>query len=143
MDPMAVDMLGCLDGDQCSDKTQLADAVGAEVKEIIDYQAAEGPFPYSMSCVRDISVCLPFYSEVIQFPRYTLMVKKLSGDVGVRLLVRACAHWRKFNSDNMKYKGLASLDATIDPIGGVLWGLFGVSGLEPKLTFNLNPLDLS
>ena len=30
MDPMVVDVLVCLDGDQCSDKTLLADAVDAE-----------------------------------------------------------------------------------------------------------------
>ena len=30
MDPMVVDMLGCLDGGQCSDKTLLAGAVGGE-----------------------------------------------------------------------------------------------------------------
>ena len=101
MDPMVVDMLVCLDVGQCSDKTLLADALGAEVKEIIDYQAAEGPFPYSMSYIRDISVCLPFYSEVIQFPRCILMVKRLFGDLGVRVLVRGSILWRKSKSENM------------------------------------------
>jgi len=32
MDPMVVDVLGCLDGDQCSDRTLLAGAGGAGVR---------------------------------------------------------------------------------------------------------------
>jgi len=77
MDPMVVDVSVYLDVVQSSDKTQLNDALGAEVKEIVGYQAAEGPSQYSIGRVRDISVCLSFDSEVIQFPRYTLMAKRL------------------------------------------------------------------
>ena len=32
MDPMVVDVLGCLDGGQCSDKTLLADAGSLAIK---------------------------------------------------------------------------------------------------------------
>ena len=85
MDPVLFDVSACLDVARSPVKTQLAYALGAEVKEIVGCQAAEGPSPYSMGRVRDISVCLSFDSEVIQFPRYTLMAKRLFGDVGVRL----------------------------------------------------------
>ena len=81
-------------------KTQLADALGAEVKEIIGCQAADIPYQYSMGRDRDVSVCLSFDSEVIQSSRCTLMAKWLFGDVGVRLLVRACGDWTKPKSDS-------------------------------------------
>ena len=116
MDPMVVDVLACLDADQCSDKTQLAGALGAEVKEIIDYQAAEGPFPYSMSCVRDISVCLPFYSEVIQFQRCTLTVKRLFEDVGVRLLGKLISRWYELKFKIINYKAAAWSVEAVDKI---------------------------
>ena len=77
MDPVVVDVLVYLAVVQSPVKKTLTDALGAEVKEIVGYQAAEGPSPYSMGRVRDISVCLSFDSEVIQFPRYTLMAKRL------------------------------------------------------------------
>ena len=77
MDPVVVDVSAYLAVVQSPVKKPLTDALGAEVKEIVGYQAAEGPSPYSMGRVRDIGVCLSFDSEVIQFPRYTLMAKRL------------------------------------------------------------------
>ena len=112
MDPMVVDVSVYLDVVQSSDKTQLNDALGAEVKEIVGYQAAEGPSPYSMGRVRDISVRLSFDSEVIQFPRYTLMAKRLFGDVGVRLFLRLL----------------------VGVLSKFCRNLFGLSGFDPKLT---------
>ena len=141
MDPMVVDVLVCLDRDQCSDKTLLADAGGAEVKEIIDYQAAEDPFPYSMSYIRDISVCLPFYSEVIQSSRCTLMAKWLLGDFGVRLLVRTSTYWRKHKSENIYCKAAAFSEATIDANDELFWGLLSLSGFDPRRTAELSKLS--
>ena len=67
MDPMAVDMLGCLDGDQCSDKTQLADALGAEVKEIIGCQAADRSLPSILwAALEMLAFACLFDSEVSQ-----------------------------------------------------------------------------
>jgi len=67
MDPMAVDMLGCLDGDQCSDKTQLADAVGAEALflPVIGRAICGG--------------CVPDVSDVTQCVRCSLTAERLFG----------------------------------------------------------------
>ena len=83
MDPMVVDVLVCQDGDQCSDKTLLAGAVGAEVTEIIDSQAAAVPFHYSVGHAGYNSACLSHDSEVIHSSRCTLMAERLSGGFGV------------------------------------------------------------
>ena len=95
MDPILFDVSAYSAVARSPVKTQLADALGAEVKEIIGCQAADIPYQYSMGRVRDVSVYLLFDSEVIQSSRCTLMAKWLLGDVGVRLLVRACGHWTK------------------------------------------------
>ena len=76
MDPMVVDVLVCLDGDQCSDRTLLADAVGAEAL-------------FLPVIGRDIcGGCVPYVSDVIQSIRCSLMAKRLFEDVGVRLFLR-------------------------------------------------------
>ena len=131
MDPMVVDVLGCLDVGQWSDKTLLADAGGAEVKEIIGYQAAEGPSPYSMGCVGDISVCLSFYSEVIQFQRCTLTVKRLFVDVGVRLLAKLISRWfdLKFKIINCKAAAWS-----VETIGELFRRSIGLFGFDLKRT---------
>ena len=95
-------------------KTQLADALGAEVKEIIGCQAADIPYQYSMGRDRDVSVCLLFDSEVIQSSRCTLMAKWLFGDVGVRLFLRRL----------------------VVVLSKFFWNLFGLSGFDPKRTLD-------
>jgi len=74
MDPMVVDVLGCLDGGQCSDKTLLAGAVVGDA----------GSWPVTGRVLSGGGV--PFGSEVIQSSRCTLMAKWLFGDCGVRLM---------------------------------------------------------
>ena len=60
MDPMVVDMLGCLDGGQCSDKT-LMGALGAEVS---DYQGTQVYYKSPMGRVRHSNACSLSNSEV-------------------------------------------------------------------------------
>ena len=90
MDPMVVDELVCLDGDQCPDKTLLA--VGAEglFLPVIGRAICGG--------------CVPDVSEVIQSVRCSLMAKSLFGGFGVWVLVKACAYWRKSKSNNVNAK---------------------------------------
>ena len=81
MDPMVVDVLVCLDGDQCSDKTLLADAVGAEALflPVIGRAICGG--------------CVPYVSEVIQSVRCSLMAERLFGGFGVRVLGKLIFRW--------------------------------------------------
>jgi len=81
MDPMAVDMLGCLDGDQCSDRTLLAGAGGAGV----------GSRPVTGRVLSGGGV--PYVSDVIQSIRCSLMTKRLFEDVGIRLLAKLISRW--------------------------------------------------
>ena len=119
-------------------KTQLADALGAEVKEIIGCQAADIPYQYSMGRVRDVSVCLSFYSEVIQSSRCILMAKRLFGDFSVPPSISSRSYWPGSILENLSCKDTASPEAIVEPIGKVLWGLFDLSGFDPKRTFKID-----
>ena len=92
MDPMAVDMLGCLDVGQCSDKTLLAGAGGAGV----------GSQPVTGRVLSGGGV--PFGSEVIQFSRCTLMAKWLFGGFGVRALAKLISRRLEFKLEDMNCK---------------------------------------
>ena len=74
MEPMVVDVLVCLDGDQCSDRTLLADAIDAEALflPVIGRAICGG--------------CVPDVSEVIQSVRCSLMAERLFGDCGLPLM---------------------------------------------------------
>ena len=100
MGPMVVDVLAYLDVARSPVKTQLADALGAEVKEIVGCQAAVIPSKHSVGGVRHSNVCSLSNSKVIQFMRCSLMAKRLLGDVAAWLLVRACGQWTKPKSDS-------------------------------------------
>ncbi|MDB9952692.1 hypothetical protein OAD57_04860 [Porticoccaceae bacterium] len=121
MDPILFDVWAYSAVARSRVKTQSPDAVDAEV-----------PSQYSLGRARYISTCLSYDSEVIQSSRYILTAKRLFGDVVVRLLVRVCTYWRKCKSNNMHCNTAAQSDATIEPIGEVLWGLIGLSGFDPK-----------
>ena len=107
MDPIAVDVLVYLAVAKSSVKTQLTGALGAEVKEIVGCQAAVIPSQHSVGGVRDISVCLPIDSEVIQFSRCILIAKWLFGVFGVRLLAKLISRWLNFKLENMNCKAAA------------------------------------
>jgi hypothetical protein len=115
VNPIFFDVSAYLDVVRSPVKTQLTDSLGAEVKEIFGFQAAVIPSQYSVGGVRDISVCLPFDSEVIQSSRCTLMAKWLFGDVGVRLFLRRL----------------------VVVLSKFCRNLFGLSGFDPKRTFKI------
>jgi len=87
MDPMAVDMLGCLDVDQCSDKTLLA---GAGSLASTGHVLSDGGVPY--------------VSEVIQSSLCTLMAKWLFGGFGVRALAKLISRRLEFKLEDMNCK---------------------------------------
>ena len=120
MDPMVVDVLVCLDGDQCSDKTLLADAVDAEALflPVIGRAICGG--------------CVPYVSDVIQSVRCSLMAERLFGGFGVRVLGKLISRCLGFKLENMSCKAAA---LSIESIGRVLWRLVGLSGFDPKRTF--------
>lgn len=120
MDPMAVDMLVCLDVGQGSDKTQLADAVGAEA----------GSRPVTGRVLRGSGV--PDVSKVIQSMRCSLTAERLFGGFGVRILGKLISRCLGFKLENMSCKAAA---LSIESIGRVLWRLVGLSGFDPKRTF--------
>ena len=134
MDPILFDVSAYLAVAKSPVKTPLTDALGAEVKEIVGYQAAVIPSQYSVGGVRDISVCLPSASEVIQPLRYTWMAKSLYRSFGAGLLVRTSTHLNKPKSDNMYCSRVVSFEATGGSIDEVLCRLFGLSGFGPKRT---------
>ena len=119
MDPMVVDVLVCLDGDQCSDRTLLADAVGAEALflPVIDRAICGG--------------CVPYVSEVIQSVRSSLMAERLFGGFGDRILGKLIFRWfdLKFKIINCKAAAWS-----IESIGELIWRSICLSGFDPKRT---------
>ena len=134
MNPILFDVSAYLAVTRSPVKAPLNDALGAEVKEIIGCQAADIPYQYSMGRVRDVSVFLPFYSEVIQSSRCTLMAKRLFGDVGVRL----SGSWLDFKLENMNCKAAAWFVEAIDEL---FRGLLSLSGFDLNRTFISNFLE--
>ena len=111
MNPIFFDVSAYLDVVRSPVKTQLNDALGAEVS---DYQGTQVHYKSPMGRVRDISVNPPFDSEIIQSSRCTLMAKWLFGDVGVRLFLRRL----------------------VVVLSKFFWNLFGLSGFDPKRTLD-------
>ena len=102
MDPTAVDMLGCLDVGQCSDKTLLAGAVSGEAL-------------FLPVIGRDIcGGCVPYVSDVIQSIRCSLMAKRLFEDVGVRLLAKLISRWFDLKFKIIDCKAAAWSVETVD-----------------------------
>ncbi len=119
MDPMAVDMLGCLDGDQCSDKTQLADAVGAEALflPVIGRAICGG--------------CVPDVSDVTQCVRCSLTAERLFGGFGVRILGKLIFRWLDSTLKIITCIAEAWSVETIDKLFG---RSIYLSGFDPKRT---------
>ena len=117
MDPMVVDVLVCLDGDQCSDKTLLADAVDAEALflPVIGRAICGG--------------CVPYVSEVIQSSRCTLMAERLFGGFGVRVLGKLIFRW--FDS-TLKIITCIAAAWSIETIGELSRRSIGLFGFDPK-----------
>ncbi|MDA9091302.1 hypothetical protein N9J84_04265 [Porticoccaceae bacterium] len=109
MGPILFDWSAYLGVVQSSVKTQLADAPGSEVKEIVGYQAATISVQYYIGGARDRSVYLPFDSEVIQSSRCILIAKWLFGVFGVRLLAKLISRWLNFKLESMNCKAAAWL----------------------------------
>ena len=104
MDPMVVDVLVCQDGDQCSDRTLLADAVGAEALflPVIGRAICGG--------------CVPYGSDVIQSVRCSLMAERLFGGFGVRLLVKVISRWLHLKLKIINCKAAAWSVEAVDEI---------------------------
>ena len=117
MDPMVVDVLVCLDGDQCSDKTLLADAVGAEALflPVIGRAICGG--------------CVPYVSDVIQSVRCSLMAERLFGGFGDRILGKLIFRW--FDS-TLKIITCIAAAWSIETIGELSRRSIGLFGFDPK-----------
>ena len=116
MNPIFFDVSAYLDVVRSPVKTQLNDALGAEVKEIVGCQVAVIPSQYSVGGVRDHSVCLPFDSEVIQSSRCTLMAKRLLGDFTVPPSISSGSYWPGLILKNLSCKATAQPESIVEPI---------------------------
>jgi len=126
VDPMVVDVLVCLDGDQCSDKTLLADAVDAEALflPVIGRAICGG--------------CVPEVSEVIQSVRCSLMAERLFWGFGVRVLGKLISRWFDFKLENMSCKAAAW---SVETIGELFRRSIGLFGFDPKRKFIVYCVD--
>jgi len=117
VDPMVVDVLVCLDGDQCSDRTLLADAVDAEALflPVIGRAICGG--------------CVPDVSDVIQSVRCSLMAERLFGGFGDRILGKLIFRW--FDS-TLKIITCIAAAWSIETIGELSRRSIGLFGFDPK-----------
>ena len=117
MDPVSLLFTAYLDSIQNTVHARMTDIHGTEIQAVmIDYRGAKFPYQYQLWRVKDKSVCLPYKSQITQFPMCTLAAKALFGDLCTQLNDKPSNHWRHSKLKNMYCNAVVSFEPTMAQI---------------------------